>query len=170
MTFRTEAELVRASSGAQDLTNLCKAYLKLWRQYANGKKGVTVPASHYTLAFRPMSEGHIEFVIVSTGTNYWEEPEYYDVDSDYFSESWGSSNISGYRTRSEDVINECAVRIPFACLLLSKEDMEASVKKVSERIAQQEVVDEKARKIAELEKSLAELKSNPLAATTGDHP
>lgn len=161
MTFRTEGDLVYASNQAQALTNLCTAYLELWRVHANGKNGVTVPRTPYTLVFRPMTEGYIHLVIVSTRTEYWEEPEYYDVDSDYFSESWGSSNISGYTTCSQEVIDECGVKIAFSALLLSRTDMEASVKKVAANIAKRQAEEKKANDIAALEKQLNELKAKP---------
>lgn len=159
MTIRSEGDLVWACSSAQDLTNLVTAFLKLWRTHANGVNRVTVPSGNFTIVYNPMKEGYLCVTLVYTSTQFWEEPEYYDVDSDYFSESWGASNISGYTTRSETVTVESNVyNIPFEALLQSKENMEKYVKHQAKIAKEKEAEEKRLKEIKELETRLSELK------------
>lgn len=159
MTFRSNSDLIFAANQSRDLANLVQAYMILWRKHANGKNKVSVPTDDFTVVFLPPTETAVVFRIVYTYTNTWSEPQYYDVDSDYFSESWGADNVSHHITRRETKIGEKGYEIPFACLLRSKEDMEASIKRTAESIKKREQEDERQREIAELESQLAKLKT-----------
>lgn len=160
MTFRTDGQIILAVNLATDLTNLVKSYLELWKKHANGINGVWVPSDEYTVIFKPTKQdGFLSIVLSYTRTSHWEEPTYCDVDSDYFSESYGgSSNVSGSISRSEDYHEEKGFQIPFTSLLRTFEGMEENIKKFAAENKRKEDELVRARKIKELEDELKELK------------
>lgn len=159
MTIRSEGDLVWACSSAQDLTNLVTTFLNMWRTHANGVNKVYVPSENYTVVFNKMKEGFICVTLVYTKTQFWQEPDYYDVDSDYFDESWGASNISGYTTHSKRVTMENGIyNIPFGALLQSKENMEKYIKNQAKIAKEKEAEEKRLKEIKELETRLNELK------------
>jgi len=160
MILRTEGDIVSASNAAQSLTNLVVAYLELYKKHAQGLNDVRIPTEPYTVIFRPMrTEGMLEVELIYTQTSTWSEPDYYDVDSDYFDESLGASNVSGYTTRSSSSIREYGLKIPFAVLLRSKEDMEKHLKDFVKRKKAEEEEKERKAEINRLKAKLAELEN-----------
>lgn len=133
MTFRTEGEIVGAVNAARDLTNLVISYLTLYRKYAQGMRGVTIPDDPYTVVFLPMiGESTIQVKLVHTQTSSHQEPMYYDVDDDNYNESWGASNISHETTVFTESLEENIILIPFGRLLTSRENMELDIKRFAE--------------------------------------
>lgn len=133
MVFRSEGDIVHASNAAQDLTNLVIAYLTLYKKHAQGMGGVTVPDAPYTVVFLPMrEEGKLRVKLVFQ--EYWsyQEAVYYDVDDDRFSESFGASNVSHHVTVDTERTVDKGLLIPFASLLLPRDDMEAAIKRFAE--------------------------------------
>jgi hypothetical protein len=159
-TFRTEGALVGAANEARALTALVCAYLDLWRKHANGVYGITIPREEFNVIFRAPTEKGVDFKIIYTRTHSREVAEYYDVDSDYFSESWGSSNISGYRIEHSTSIYEDGLMIPYGALLKSKEDMEKSIIDSAERYKKEQAEAERQRQIKEAEARLRELRGD----------
>jgi len=158
MTFRTIGSLVGAANAARDLTNLVVAYLNLWRQHANGMNGVTIPDENYTVVFQPPREDALAFTVAWTRTVTWTTPTYYDVDDDYFVESYSpTANISGEETHSELRVEERNFIIPYSALLRSEADMKAHVLATAARIRAQEAEAERQREIAALQAKLADL-------------
>lgn len=133
MTFRSEGDIVYASNAAQNLTNLVIAYLTLYRKHAQGLRGVTIPSEPYTVVFLPMiGEPALHVKLVFTKTSDHQEPVYYDVDDDNYSESWGASNVSHHVTVFTRSTEEASFVIPFGLLLMSKENMELAIKRFAE--------------------------------------
>jgi hypothetical protein len=95
MTFRSEGELVFAVNAARDLTNLAIACLEFYRRYAQGLLGIWIPVEPFTVVFLPLDNANsLKVRLVYTKTSNHQEPVYYDVDDDNYSESWGASNLS----------------------------------------------------------------------------
>jgi hypothetical protein len=161
MTIRTEAQIVLAANLAQDLTNLVVAYLELWRQHAQGVNGITVPDEPYTVVFQPLRSEFLHFKLVHTQTVTWEEPVYYDVDSDYFQESWGASNLSHHVSRWRKEIREHGLGIPFKVLLQARGQMEGSIKAVAAAVHAEEEERARLARIAELQAEIDQLKGKP---------
>jgi hypothetical protein len=159
--LRTEGDFVRAVDMARDLTNLVMQYLALWHKHANGVNGLEAPSGRYRIVFlAPSKSDEIHFEILLAETISREEPVYYDSDSDYFSESWGASNISGYTTSfSTDIVQRC-VKMPIAALMQSPEQMERSVIEIAakDKVAKAEAT--RLAKVAALEKELKELQKS----------
>jgi hypothetical protein len=161
MTIRSESQIMAAANAAQDLTNLVVAYLELYKRHAQGLNGVTVPTEPYTVVFRPMHhEGMLAVALVYTKTVTWDEPIYYDVGSDYFSESLGAENISGYQLQSESHTEETRLSIPFAVLLLSREHMEQQVLAFATSKRNEITEQRRLAKIAEHEAAIRALKTS----------
>ena len=160
MTIRTEGDIVLASNMAQDLTNLVVAYLEFYKKYAQGINGIRIPTERYTVIFQPMQEaGKLAVKLIYTKTTTWQEPEYYDVDSDYFDESWGASNVSGYSIRYSNSIEEEALTIPFSLLLLSRDAMEKQVIDFANRKKAEAEEQERLAEIAKYKAKIEELEA-----------
>jgi hypothetical protein len=133
MTFRTESDIVYAVNAARDLTNLVVACLEFYRRYAQGLLGIRIPVEPFTVVFLPLDNADsLKLRLVYTKTNNHQEPVYYDVDDDNYSESWGSSNVSHHVTVITKTTEEQVFSIPFKLLLSSKENMELSIKRFAE--------------------------------------
>lgn len=159
MTFRSEGDLIRAANGHIDLTNLIIAYLLMWRDHANGVYDVWVPDSPFSIVVETVLDHKINFRIIHTKTISWSEPQYYDVDSDYYQESYGSSaNHYGDIVRYDSELRETRLSIKLTILLQDKATMLHNIKqhRITD-IAQRERKEREAR-IAELSKELDQLK------------
>jgi hypothetical protein len=133
MTFRSEGDLVHAVNAARDLTNLAVFCLETYRRYAQGLLGVQVPVEPFTVVFLPLTNADsIKVKLVYTKTSDHQEPVYYDVDDENFSESWGASNVSHNVTVITKTTEEKVFSIPFRLLLSKKEDIELTVKRFAE--------------------------------------
>jgi hypothetical protein len=133
MTFRTESDIVYAVNAARDLTNLVVACLEFYRRYAQGLLGIRIPVEPFTVVFLPLDNADsLKLRLVYTKTNNHQEPVYYDVDDDNYSESWGSSNVSHHVTVITKTTEEQVFSIPFKLLLSKKEDIELTVKRFAE--------------------------------------
>jgi hypothetical protein len=134
MTFRSEGDIVHASNSAQNLTNLVIAYLTFYQQYANGLNGVSIPTEPYTVVFLPMiGKQELQVRLIYTLTRSHQEPVYYDVDDDNFSESWGASNVSHHVTVFSKQLEERVLTIPFGALLRSRENMQHDIQRFAEQ-------------------------------------
>lgn len=156
--IRTDSDLNYASLVAQDLCRMIRTYLKTWKQYANGRNGACVPDESFDIVITPISAlNTISFRLIYTETTRTRVPEYYDPDSDYFNESWGASNISGYRVDIEYNQRERNYTIPSQALLLSREKLEKSIQEFV--IKDDERIKEKQRlaEITQLKTRLNEL-------------
>lgn len=161
MALRTVNDIIYAHNQARDLINLVIAYLRLWREYANGCYKVSVDSDRFTVVIQPMtSDAVLRVGIVYTKTQTWEEPEYYDVDDDNHVESYSSrANICGYRSHSEDVTCEKYFTIPVKHLLLNQTDMIKLIKDFAVKAKTEEAEALRLSKIAALESQLEKLKS-----------
>jgi len=164
VSIRTEADVFLAVNMANDLEALVVGFLEVWKTYANGVHDVTVPCGPMVLSFRPLrknQDGRVIIVVALTYTHTvrWQEPQYYDVDSDYFSESWGADNISGYSPRSKDEQRNIVIDIPVELILCSKNDMIAKVKAIAVKYREDQVEAERQRQLAVLHKQIKDLES-----------
>lgn len=159
MIFRSESDIVYASNASQSLANLVRAYLELYRKYANGLNGINIPSKNYAVVFQPMrKEGYLNVGLVYTRTDMHQSPVYYDVDDDEFDESWGADNVSHYTTSTTDTIIEQHILIPFGHLLCNQEKMEQSIKEFAERKEKELQEEQRRSKIRALEVELERLK------------
>jgi hypothetical protein len=124
MMLRTESDFIIASNQAYDLAGIVVAYLKLHRQYVNGYNGVSVPDKEFAVTFKPPStEGFVTTVLHWTDWQTHTETQYYDVDSDYFSESWGADNSCGETSYTVDYAESKGIDIPIKHLMMTKDQM-----------------------------------------------
>lgn len=159
MTFRTEGEIIRAANNHIDLTNLIIAYLLMWREYANGVYDVWVPTSPFSIVIESVLDHKINFRIINTKTVSWSEPQYYDVDSDYYQESYcGSANHYGDITRHSTELQETRLSIKLTILLQDKTTMLNNIKQHRIRENEQRERIQREARIAELTGELNQLK------------
>jgi predicted RNA-binding protein with RPS1 domain len=158
MTFRSEGELVFAVNAARDLTNLAIACLEFYRRYALGLLGIWIPVEPFTVVFLPLDNANsLKVRLVYTKTSNHQEPVYYDVDDDNYSESWGASNLSHYVTVITKTTEEQVFSIPFKLLLSSKENLELSIKRFAESERKQLQEKERESKIAAHQEAIRKL-------------
>lgn len=159
MTFRTEGDLIRAANAHIDLTNLIIAYLLMWREHANGVYDVWIPTSPFSIVIESVLDYKINFRIINTKTVSWSEPQYYDVDSDYYQESYcGSANHYGDITRHSTELQETRLSIKLTILLQDEETMCHNIKQHRAKENEQRERSQREARIAELTGELNQLK------------
>ena len=160
MIFRSESDIVYASNASQSLANLVRAYLELYRRYANGLNGINIPSEQYAIVFQPMhKEGFLTVALTYTRTDLHQSPVYYDVDDDNFSESWGASNVSHYETVTTKTLVDSFITIPFSHLLCNEANMKKIIMDFAERKQKQLQEDQKKARIQELEEEIERIRS-----------
>lgn len=158
MSPNTEGAIVQASNAAQDLTAMVVTYLEAVKRIS-GERWVVVPRVSYSVVFEPMKkEGWLFTRLIYTDHHTRQVATHYSSDSDYFSESMGANNVSGYKVEGWSSNEDRGFQIPISHLLLGKEAREAllqdMVKKHDTKLAEEA----RQRKISQLETELTKLK------------
>lgn len=160
MLLRTEGDFIYATNIAYDLAGVVTTYLNLWRDHINGFNGVTIPKYEYAVTFKPAKKpGTIAVVIHWTDQRTYTETLYHDVDSDYFSEAWGSDNSYGSTSHTEPYPDSRSFNIPVSHLMMDQalmlkyfEDKSVEIATFKEELARQKRVDQLTKELAALTK------------------
>lgn len=158
--LRTEGDFILASNMSYDLAGIITTYLKLYKTYINGYNGVNIPDKEFAVTLKPPSkEGFVTAVLHWTDWRTHTETLYYDSDSDYFSESWGSDNSCGETSYTVDYAESKGIDIPIKHLMMTKDQMLKyfQQKKVSVETEKKEAI--KQEEIKRLKNQLEKLES-----------
>ena len=158
MSLHTESAIVQASNAAQDLTAMVVTYLEAVKRIS-GERWVAVPRESYSVVFEPMKkEGWLFTRLIYTSHHTRQVATYYSPDSDYFSESWGADNVSGYRVEGWSNKEDRGFQIPISHLLLGKDAREALLQDMAKKHDAKLAEEARQRKISQLETELSKLK------------
>lgn len=162
MMLRTESDFILAANQAYDLSNIVISYLHMYRNNINGYNEVNVPDKEFSVSFKPSNdEGFIVCVIHWTDYHTYTETQYYDVDSDYFSESWGADNSCGETSYTEDYAESKTIKIPIKHLMQDKHSMISYFKKKKIEVEAEKKESLRKIEIEILENKLTKLKGCP---------
>lgn len=134
--IRSESDVILAINMARDLEGMVTGFLIIWRKYANGLFGVTIPDTKFSITLCSPKQDVNGQCIVSVKLHYsqthtYSVPVYYDSDSDHFSESWGASNISGYTSSSDTEYQSIIIDIPVNLLLHTESKLIDNIKNIA---------------------------------------
>lgn len=160
MLLRDESDFIRAANMSYDLAAIVTTYLKLFRKHTNGWGDVWMPDESFAVVHIPSKiEGMVCVDVLWKHKYSVTTPTYYDVDDDNFSESWGSSNISGEETSFHES-NQCKrIHIPIRQLMMTEQTMIDFFVNKEKELKRAKAMAETAEEIAQLEKRLDELKN-----------
>lgn len=97
--------------------------LNLIKSDFNGLNGLKFSGELLSIKVTSLSETSLSIIAWFKSEVSYEEPEYFDIDSEEFSESFGSNNISYYTIKRETLIKDTSIKIPNYLLYLSKEEL-----------------------------------------------
>ncbi len=122
MSIRTEGDVVAALNLSCELSGLVARYLQIYRRYANGVNGVTVPST-FTVVLKQPTQGddntvRVNCTLIHEHTTSYEVPTYYSPDDDNHVEGYGVLNVSGYEVKTNSRVEKDGVSIPWRLLLL----------------------------------------------------
>ena len=158
MTIRTTSQLVFACNATKDVTNLATTIVKMWKKFANGSDNLYLDYDDFSVQVVGVTEDKVKIKIVMSLTTSYEVPDYYDVDDDMFSDSFGSSNICGYTMWQSTALNEKTIEIPQQVFFMTEQEMAEWAARCKTRWDKQRQEEQRKCEIASLEKQLEKLK------------
>ncbi len=83
-------------------TELIVTFLKMWREYANGHNGVSVPRGGFTVSIRPSAGSEtISVIVTETPHDYFPTPTYYDDPREFgYTKQWTLNDIPWVSTHT----------------------------------------------------------------------
>lgn len=162
MSIRTEGDAIFAANAAKDLNALAMAWALNWREHANGCNQVAIPQDYFHIYVTGVALGSpeqpkLEVSVIWVASSFSQIPIYYSPEDDNFSESWGSSNISGYRSHINKSTRTAHYRVPIAMLLAPAELQIERMKSIKAATVAREAECRRQEKLRELQKEIDQL-------------